>query len=356
MRSAALFHRAVPSGFGGRWQNPPNRPSPPPNAISAPDALSFLFQSQSLEASLSIIPPFFNHIYAILTYPRGENSLSDMAELSLEAEGVAAPSVVLFKKRSSRPKGNIRKRLATPISSQTDDTSDYPSSEDDWLQRHRVKRRHQNTGVIIPTSTKNPSTELFPTVFQADRNVPLNATNDATKRSNWFDENTKIGPTQASTNVRITTVTDFAPDACKDYKTTGWCGFGDSCKFLHDRGDYKQGWQLDREWENVTKGKKNLGGTVIASANRNKAEDDEEDEEMAMLESIPFACFICKEAYKSPVITRCGHYFCESCALKRYTRDPTCAACGASTNGVFNSASKLKKLLERKRKRAAKKR
>jgi RING finger protein 113A len=130
--------------------------------------------------------------------------------------------------------------------------------------------------------------------------------------------------------------------------------FGDSCKFLRDRGDYKQGWQLDREWENVTKGKKNLGGTVVASANRNKA-DDEEDEEMAMLESIPFACFICKEAYKSPVITRCGHCFCESCALKRYTRDPTCAACGASTNGVFNSASKLQKLLERKRKRAAKK-
>ena len=52
--------------------------------------------------------------------------------------------------------------------------------------------------------------------------------------------------------------------------------FGDSCKFLHDRGDYKQGWQLDREWENVTKGKKNLGGTMVASANRNKAEDDEE--------------------------------------------------------------------------------
>ena len=144
---------------------------------------------------MSTIPPFFNYIYAILTYPRGENSLSDMAKLSLEAEGVAAPSVVLFKKRSSRPKGNIKKRLATPISSQTDDTSDYPSSEDDWLQRHRVKRRHQNTGVINSTSTKEPSTELFPTVFQADRKVPLNATDDATKGSNWFDENTKIGPT-----------------------------------------------------------------------------------------------------------------------------------------------------------------
>lgn len=267
---------------------------------------------------------------------------------------MAAPSVVLFKKRSSRPKGNIRKRPATPISSQSDDNSDLPSSEDDRPQRHGVKRKRQNTGMIIPTSTKNPSIELTPTVFQADRNVPLSASNDATKRSNWFDENTKIGPTKDSTNVRTTTVTDFAPDVCKDYKTTGWCGFGDSCKFLHDRGDYKQGWQLDRDWENVTKGRKNIGGTVVAGTNRNKAEMDEDDEEMAMLESIPFACIICKEDYKSPIITRCGHYFCESCALKRYTKDPTCAACGAGTNGVFNSASKLKKLLERKRTRADK--
>ena len=23
----------------------------------------------------------------------------------------------------------------------------------------------------------------------------------------------------------------------------------DSCKFLHDRSDYKSGWQLEREWE-----------------------------------------------------------------------------------------------------------
>jgi len=28
----------------------------------------------------------------------------------------------------------------------------------------------------------------------------------------------------------------------------GYCGFGDSCKFLHDRSDYKHGWQLEQEW------------------------------------------------------------------------------------------------------------
>ncbi|MBE3044419.1 hypothetical protein IMZ48_17995, partial [Candidatus Bathyarchaeota archaeon] len=45
-------------------------------------------------------------------------------------------------------------------------------------------------------------------------------------------------------------------------------------------------------------------------------------------------------------MTRCGHYFCEGCALKRYRKEPGCAACGAGTNGVFNSATRLNKLLE----------
>ena len=129
---------------------------------------------------------------------------------------------------------------------------------------------------------------------------------------------------------------------------------GDSCKFLHAREDYKQGWQLDREWENVTKGKKHVGSTIVASADRSKAqEEDDDDDEDVILGNIPFACIICKEPYKSPIVTRCGHYFCEPCALKRYRKDPSCAACGSGTNGVFNSAKQLKKLLDRKREREA---
>lgn len=119
----------------------------------------------------------------------------------------------------------------------------------------------------------------------------------------------------------------------------------------------KQGWQLDKEWEDVTKGKKNLEGTVVASANRDAGSTNkQDDEDFAMLEKIPFACIICKESYREPVVTRCGHYFCEPCALKRYRKDPTCAACGVGTNGVFNSAKRLKKLLEKKKERQQKRR
>jgi RING finger protein 113A len=173
-----------------------------------------------------------------------------------------------------------------------------------------------------------------------------------------------VGPIKAPTNIRTITITDMAPDVCKDYKQTGFCGFGDGCKFLHAREDYAHGWQLDTEWENVTKGTKVIGGTVVASAERKARlaaggaadEKDEDEEEAAMLEGIPFVCIICREPYKAPIVTRCGHYFCEACALKRYRKDPSCAACGAGTNGVFNAAKRLQKLLDKKRERAARRR
>lgn len=310
--------------------------------------------------------------------------------------------VALFKKRGAKGKANIRKRPATPPPANSDSDSDFSSSEDESGQR--VKRQ-KRTGAItassrdISTGTK----DLKATIFTANRNVPISDSNDATKQSNWYDEDAKdalsaknllgssksttnhadpdgtykglanrasfiqknpdapqrtVGPMKAPTNIRTITVTDFAPDVCKDYKKTGFCGFGDNCKYLHSREDYKHGWQLDREWDTVTKGKKNLGGTVVASANRDKAggDDDEAGEEDVLLQNIPFVCIICEEDYKAPVITRCGHYFCEPCALKRYRKDPTCAACGAGTNGVFNSAKRLKKLLDKKREREAERR
>ncbi|KAI1407537.1 hypothetical protein F5Y13DRAFT_174635 [Hypoxylon sp. FL1857] len=319
------------------------------------------------------------------------------------ADGPIAP-VAIFKKRGAKGKANIRKRPATPPPANSDSDDDYTSSEDESGQR--VKRRKKNTAVVTASSKDNATRadqKHGATIFEADRSVPITSTNDATKHTNWFDEDTNllgktrplpkssdtpdtsaqpdgtykglanqtkfiqknpnapnrtVGPIKAATNIRTITVTDFAPDVCKDYKQTGFCGFGDNCKFLHAREDYKQGWQLDKEWENVTKGKKNLGGKIVASANLNaNADDDDFDAaEEALLEKIPFACIICKGPYKEPIVTRCQHYFCLPCALQRYRKDPSCAACGAGTGGVFNTAKTLNKLLEKKRVRQEKKR
>jgi RING finger protein 113A len=321
----------------------------------------------------------------------------DSDEANSTAQVANVPFAV-FKKRGAKGKSNLRKRPATPPPANSDSDSDFSSSEDETGQR--VKRRKKNTGTVTASSKDSARSgkDLSATVFTADRSLPITSVNDATKQSNWYDEtsqdsaskntskplpkegqtseglykglsnqtsfiqknpdapNRTVGPMKAPTNIRTITVTDFAPDVCKDYQKTGFCGFGDNCKYLHERETYKAGWQLDKEWETVTKGKKSLGGTIVANANRDNGNEDGDEDEEAMLENIPFACIICEESYREPIVTRCGHYFCEPCALKRYRKDPTCAACGAGTSGVFNGAKRLKKLLEKKKERIAKRR
>ncbi|GAM87362.1 hypothetical protein ANO11243_053860 [Dothideomycetidae sp. 11243] len=294
---------------------------------------------------------------------------------------------VLFKKRGGKSAA-ARKRPATPPAA-SGSSSDYSSEEENGV---RVKRR-KTAGLTATASAIRSSQNLSKaTAFSGDRSAAISNLDDATKQSNWYEVDPQnrpkeqddtpnlgvsdtykgtttyqsfmqknpnapqksVGPVKGPTNIRSITVTDFAPDVCKDYKQTGFCGFGDSCKFLHAREDYKQGWQLDKEWESVTKGKK-LAGTVISSANKdtNTAEDDDEE---SILDNIPFACIICREAYKNPVVTKCKHYFCEACALKRYKTKggKGCAACGTDTGGTFAMAKNLRKLLDKKRERARK--
>jgi len=238
---------------------------------------------------------------------------------------------VTFKKRAT--KTTARKRLATPPPA-SDSGSDFTSSEDE--SGRQIKRRRKNPG-LVAASTGDTARGESNASHEAHTTAPVRQSNadNATMRSNWFEEEhdkahlknseqpatssatdgtykgaanyqsfihknpdrlTNVGPQKLNSNVRTITVTDFAPDVCKDYKQTGFCGFGDSCKFLHAREDYKQGWQLDRDWEIGTKGKK-LAGRTVASADRNTKNPELDEDDEKLLESIPFACIICKKAY-----------------------------------------------------------
>lgn len=148
----------------------------------------------------------------------------------------------------------------------------------------------------------------------------------------------KPGPMRGATNIRSTIRWDYQPDICKDYKETGYCGFGDTCKFLHDRSDYKAGWQVDREVEAGTYGRHG------ATNYRVEASSDEEEE-------LPFACFICRQEFTNPVATRCGHHYCEACALSHYRKSKKCFICGAQTAGIFNTAKELVRKLQLKEER-----
>ena len=62
---------------------------------------------------------------------------------------------------------------------------------------------------------------------------------------------------------------------------------------MHDRSDYKSGYELEAEWEAQQKRKRQreLGDWA-------GSEDEEEDDDAYLIkegDDLPFACFICRE-------------------------------------------------------------
>ncbi|KAJ7294110.1 hypothetical protein O6H91_20G027400 [Diphasiastrum complanatum] len=148
------------------------------------------------------------------------------------------------------------------------------------------------------------------------------------------------GPLRASAHIRWSVRFDYQPDICKDYKETGYCGYGDACKFMHDRGDYKSGWQMEREWEEAEKKKKARLAQGIEEGTEGEESEERDDDDL------PFACYKCRQPFTNPVVTICKHYFCESCALKHHTKNKKCYVCNKPTNGVFNTAHEILKKME----------
>lgn len=177
-----------------------------------------------------------------------------------------------------------------------------------------------------------------------------------------------LGPTRGISNVRSTLRIEYIGTSgdggvCKDYKETGYCGFGDSCKFLHDRSDYKPSYIIEKEWEEKQKAiqeKKRLrwekrlqrrqaaaeaGGAASSGSGESSSEAEEE--------TLPQSCPTCNnrwdECKSTPVQTVCGHFFCEDCALQSFARSPKCASCDAQTNGIFNSCDQLEQRLKQRK-------
>ena len=167
---------------------------------------------------------------------------------------------VTFKKRSAKSKSTIRKRLATPP---TDDDSDSPFTPSEDEEGRQIKRRRKNAGVIASSSEHSKPQRVTTDLPSASAVTAPTNKDDATKTANWYDEDSdkrqekqtrkptdleapdgtykgaanyqsfiqknpdralkQVGPVKSSSNVRTITVTDFAPDVCKDYKQTGFC-------------------------------------------------------------------------------------------------------------------------------------
>ncbi|KAI4115748.1 MAG: hypothetical protein LQ345_003718 [Seirophora villosa] len=233
-----------------------------------------------------------------------------------------APPPPLFKKRTTN---NASRKKPPPKPTHSPSSSSSSSSDIDEPTRQRKRQRLNlpnttSSATAGTASSPNPQAQqpdlTTTTKYAGDRSAHIASTTDdaAFKTARTF------GPTKTNpANVRAITVTDFAPDVCKDYKQTGFCGFGDGCKFLHAREDYKQGWELDKEWEKAgpsSSSRRSKPQTSLSqryhhqqknpTEDNNSEEQEQENEETedAMLEGIPFACILCRNPYTDPVVTR----------------------------------------------------
>eukprot|EP00435_Cladocopium_sp_Y103_P062785 s320_g24.t1 len=338
----------------------------------------------------------------IMTFPRMKKqklSLPEVAELLMET---------MFKKRE-RPKATRAREGA-----EGDEDTPTVAAGDLAAKRSRRSANASTTnnegGNIAASTRKEPMSEAAESLarfadrqqdavfsgFKASGSTENTPSSDAVRRLEVdtdvsqdhraiLERNEEInkglkdgtlekGPLRSSlSNVRSTLRIEYIGTTgeggiCKDYKETGYCGFGDSCKFAHDRSDYKPSYILEQEWEAKQKAieakrrkrwerkMERLGGHSDDSDPRRKAEeegrplDDDDDSTVSTDESddeeLPTECYECGEAWQ-----RCKSI--AECAMAAFSKSQKCARCGANTNGIFNSAETLQEKLKAKKERRA---
>jgi RING finger protein 113A len=223
------------------------------------------------------------------------------------------------------------------------------------LQSYQAKESSDGRDLVTSVADHHPNNkEASTSAAAAATTAAAGATADGIFRDTTRNK-FHAGPIRAATNIRTTVQFDYQPDVCKDYKETGFCGFGDTCIYLHDRGDTLSGWQIEQQWEEQQKKKKEqqekeMSNFTSGSDPTTTANDDDANRSAAAAieDGIPFACHLCRDDFKNPVVTNCLHYFCERCIMDHVrTQSEGCPVCGKDTGSVFNQPIKL---LAKKRK------
>ncbi|KAK6462627.1 pre-mRNA splicing factor CWC24 [Scheffersomyces coipomensis] len=236
----------------------------------------------------------------------------------------------MFKKRVI--KDNDSNKASTVKSSkrsfllETEDDENSPIIEKSNLHSSDPFKKRQKLAV---SKKSNTSTQPVTVAIPSGTNKKQDDSDEEEEIA--ISTKSKIKP--LPTNITVTTLTDFQPDVCKDFLQTGYCGYGDTCKFLHIRDESKANKVIEKEWETVG------SNTTKLTIPTNKDTS----------EKLPFKCVLCKSDYKHPIKTKCGHLYCKDCFLNRYKKKKkvNCFICNEDTNGIIIPVSKteLEKLI-----------
>lgn len=180
---------------------------------------------------------------------RKQSSDEDARKNSSSDEGESSAVVNKGEKRKFNP--NVFSSTAAKKAQRQKDSSDSNnSSDEDVVVKYKSKRNAAPEGprdqgatseLIIETEQDRDAVALFKKSQQINKDQEgkeddkvYRGLNNYTKffkkrdtaAGNAGSGANSVGPMRAPTNIRSTVRWDYQPDICKDYKETGFCGFG----------------------------------------------------------------------------------------------------------------------------------
>lgn len=266
----------------------------------------------------------YAHYPAPIQLWRENPNIIDNSFTCLGSESEPESAVVRASTKSTKNNPNIQKTLSNKLSARRQQAAHSSSNSDDDEKEGKIsvsyksKRTHvidgprdQGATAVneVDTELDRDAQAIYEKSLEINKELEGKADDKVYRGLNNYTQFYKKkdtaagnassgmvrkGPMRAPAHLRATVRWDYQPDVCKDYKETGFCGFGDSCKFLHDRSDYKHGWQLEQE---------HAGG----SHNHGEESDDGDDTKYEIHsdeEDLPFKCIICRQSFVDPIVTK----------------------------------------------------
>ncbi|KAJ0582157.1 putative transcription factor C2H2 family [Helianthus annuus] len=260
-----------------------------------------------------------------------------MAEKS-EQSPPKTEQVCNFFRKPSKNK-NIRKR---PHNEQEDDSTTEQEEEPSVIINKKKQitpdnKLHFATAPskrsIVDQQHPDPA-DTKATIFQFDSSKEIQVQNDS-RATATLETETDFSTDARAIRERVLKQADEA------LKRKGDAGNGEKLyKGIHGYTDYKaSGWQMEQEWDEAEKARKRK--LAMKGDDDDDEDDDQEDDDDE--DGLPFACFICRQPFVDPVVTKCKHYFCEHCALKHHAKKKKCYVCNQPTLGIFNTAHEIRK-------------